>query len=57
MSAFLRSRKDLAESAVGLLALFRGEEGEAAEVGALVVADAVNCLQIVRTFLTKSSKG
>jgi hypothetical protein len=31
----------------------RGEDGEEADLGALLVADGIACLRIVRDFLTK----
>ncbi len=34
-------------------ALLRGEEGTDADVGSLVLADAVDCLRVVRMALTK----
>ena len=40
-------------SADCLAALLRGEEGIDADTGALVLADAVDCLRVVRAALTK----
>lgn len=53
----MASKRNLGSSAEALGALFRGENSEEAEVGGLVVADAIDCLRTVRDFLTKKPKG
>jgi len=53
VSRFQDSKKNLATSAACIGALLRGEEGIDADAGALVMADAVDCLRVVRNALTK----
>ncbi len=44
-------------SADALSDLFAGEDTAEAEVGAMIVADAIDCLRAVRSFLTAKPKG
>jgi hypothetical protein len=57
VSRFLASRKNLGASAEALTAFFHGGSDEDAEVGALVVADAIDCLRVVREALTSRRRG
>jgi hypothetical protein len=50
---FVKTKSDLSASADALQAFFDGRGDHMAEVGALVVADAIDCLRHVRAFLTK----
>jgi hypothetical protein len=57
VTRFLATKKDLAASAEVLGAFFEGEDSTDAKAGALVVADAIDCLRTVRAFLTQKPGG
>lgn len=56
MSRFEETRRNLGASAEALTAFFRGEDSTDAEAGALVLADAIDSLRVVREFLTARPK-
>ncbi len=53
MSAFHASKEDLGRSGEALAAFFGGDDDDLAATGALIVADAIDCLRTVRNFLTR----
>ena len=53
MARFEATKANLVAGGACLAALLRGEEGIDADAGALVLADAIDCLRVVRKALTK----
>lgn len=57
MGRFKAARDSVAVSAQCLAAFLHNEEGIDADAGALVLADAVDCLRVLRSAFTKRRKG